>query len=174
LDYRSQYPLSDKISRYTVKGCDWNEVLALIKKIRTPVGREMKRPLETVCSYEAGYDGFWLHRLLETHGVRNYVVDPASVRLDRPGRRVQTDAVDAAQLLRSLMAYPRRAPKVWSVVHIPELPPDPVDRGPAFLASPTIGRRLGRASAPLARCEFLHDPSTNGGPSPFCTLPERG
>jgi transposase len=43
------------------------------------VGREPKRPVEIVSCYEAGYDGFGLHRLLEQAGVRNYVIDPASV-----------------------------------------------------------------------------------------------
>jgi transposase len=29
--------------------------------------------VEVVSCYEAGYDGFWLHRLLDAHGIRNYV-----------------------------------------------------------------------------------------------------
>jgi transposase len=52
-------PLSDKISRYMLEGCDWKGLLELIERIR-------KR-------------GFWLHRLLEDHGVRNHVIDPASL-----------------------------------------------------------------------------------------------
>jgi hypothetical protein len=96
-------PLSDKISNYTVK--DWNGLRELIDKIRTRVGRELKQPVEIVSCYEAGYDGFWLHRLLEQAGVRNYVIDPASVQVDRRARRVKTDNVDVTKLLRSLMAY---------------------------------------------------------------------
>ena len=53
------------------------------------------------------------------HGVRNYVIDPASVQVDRRARRMKTDNIDVAQLLRSLMAYLRGEPKVWSVVHVP-------------------------------------------------------
>jgi transposase len=68
-------PLSDKISNHTVKG--WKELLELIDKIRSRVGRELKRPAEFISCYEAGYDGFWLHRLLQENGVRNYVIDPA-------------------------------------------------------------------------------------------------
>ena len=71
--------------------------------------------MEMISCYEAGYDGFWLHRLLEAHGVRNHVIDPASVQVDRRARRVKTDHVDAKRLLRSLMAYLRGEPKVWSV-----------------------------------------------------------
>jgi transposase len=60
-----------------------------------------------------------LHRLLEAHGVRNYVIDPASVQVDRRARRVKTDSVDVGKLLRSLLAYLRGEPKVWSVVRVP-------------------------------------------------------
>ena len=56
--------------------------------IRSRVGRELKRPAEFISCYEAGYDGFWLHRLLEENGVRNYVTDPASLQVDRRARDV--------------------------------------------------------------------------------------
>jgi transposase len=114
-------PLSDKISRHTLQGCDWQGLLDLIEKIRARVGRELKRTVEFVSCYEAGYDGFWLHRLLEAHHVRNYVVDPASLLVDRRARRAKTDNIDVAQLLRSLMAYLRGDPKVWSVVRVPTI-----------------------------------------------------
>jgi transposase len=60
--------MSDKISNHTVKG--WKELLELIDKIRSRVGRELKQLAEFISCYEAGYDGFWLHRLLEENGVR--------------------------------------------------------------------------------------------------------
>ena len=59
---------------------------------------------------------FWLHRLLEAHGISNYVIDPASLQVDRRARRAKTDHVDVERLLRSLMAYLRGEPKIWSVV----------------------------------------------------------
>ena len=71
-------PLSDKISRHSLKPCDGKELLDLCERIRTRVARETKKRVEIVSCYEAGYDGFWLHRLLEAHGIRNYVIDPAS------------------------------------------------------------------------------------------------
>ena len=74
-----------------------------------------------VSCYEAGYDGFWLHRKLEAHGIRNYVIDPASLQVDRRARRVKTDRSDTDRLLRSLMAYLRGEPKVWSVVRVPSV-----------------------------------------------------
>jgi transposase len=114
-------PLSDKISRHTLEPCDGKELLDLCERIRTRVARETKKHVEVVSCYEAGYDGFWLHRLLEAHGIRNYVIDPASLQVDRRARRAKTDRVDAERLLRSLMAYLRGEPKVWSVVRVPSV-----------------------------------------------------
>jgi transposase len=47
-------PLSAKISRRILSGGDWKGLLELIEEVRARVSRE-------IC-YEAGYDGFWLHR----------------------------------------------------------------------------------------------------------------
>src|SRR5246127_3013083 len=74
-------PLSDKISIYKLKPCDWKELLQLINRIRKRVSEELKKPVEVISCYEAGYDGFWLHRLLEAQGVRNHVIDPASLQV---------------------------------------------------------------------------------------------
>lgn len=114
-------PLSDKISRYTLKASDWKELLKLIGRIRTRVAGELKKRVDVISCYEAGYDGFWLHRLLEAHRIRNCVIDPASVQVDRRARRAKTDRVDVERLLRSLMAYLRGEPKVWSVVRVPSV-----------------------------------------------------
>jgi transposase len=114
-------PLANKISRHTVPGCDWKGLLELIKRLGTRIGSELGRPVEVISCYEAGYDGFWLHRLLEAHGVRNYVIDPASLQVDRRKRRAKTDRIDAERLLRSLLAYLRGEPKVWSVVRVPSI-----------------------------------------------------
>jgi len=114
-------PLSDKISRHTLKACDGKELLDLCERIRTRAARETKKRVEIVSCYEAGYDGFWLHRLLEAHGIRNYVIDPASLQVDRRARRAKSDGIDVEKLLRSLMAYLRGEPKVWSVVRVPSV-----------------------------------------------------
>jgi transposase len=114
-------PLSDKISRHTLKPGDGKELLDLCERIRMRVARETKKRVEMVSCYEAGYDGFWLHRLLQAHDVRNHVIDPASLQVDRRARRAKTDRVDAERLLRSLMAHLRGEPKVWSVVRVPSV-----------------------------------------------------
>jgi transposase len=114
-------PLADKIGRHTLEACDWKGLLELIGHIRTRVNQALNQAVEVISCYEAGYDGFWLHRLLEAHGVINYVIDPASVQIDRRARRVKTDNIDVGRLLRSLMAYRRGEPKVWSVVRVPSV-----------------------------------------------------
>jgi transposase len=112
-------PLADKISRHTLPGCEWKGLLELIRRVRTRVARELGRPVEMIACYEAGYDGFWLHRLLEGEDVHSLVIDPASLQVDRRARRTKTDRIDAERLLRSLMRYLRGEPKVWSVLRVP-------------------------------------------------------
>jgi transposase len=114
-------PLSDKISRRTLKGCDWKGLLDLIEEVRSGVVRALGRPVEVISCYEAGYDGFWLHRQLQADGVCNYVIDPASLQVNRRARQAKTDRIDAERMLRSLMAYLRGEPKVWSAVRVPTL-----------------------------------------------------
>ena len=71
--------------------------------------------------YEAGRDGFWLHRYLEAHGVNNLVVDSASIEVNRRFRRAKTDRLDVGKLLNMLVRYHQGEPKVWSVVHVPSV-----------------------------------------------------
>ena len=69
--------------------------------------------------YEAGRDGFWLHRLLRRMEVENLVVDSSSIEVDRRARRVKTDRLDAAKLLSMLLRYWVGEKDLWSVVHVP-------------------------------------------------------
>jgi transposase len=69
--------------------------------------------------YEAGRDGFWLHRSLLAQGVNNLVVDSASIEVNRRKRRVKTDRMDVGKLLTMLMRYHQGEKKVWSIVHVP-------------------------------------------------------
>jgi len=71
--------------------------------------------------YEAGRDGFWLHRYLESLGVKNLVVDSASIEVNRRYRRVKTDRLDVGKLLNMLVRYDQGETKVWSVVHVPKM-----------------------------------------------------
>src|ERR1700680_2231330 len=114
-------PLSEKISRRTLKGCDWKGLLELIEEVRARVSRETGRAVEVISCYEAGYDGFWLHRQLEAHGIRNYVIDPASLQVDRRVRRGESDRIESETVAGSSLRYLRGEPKVWSVVRVPSV-----------------------------------------------------
>lgn len=72
-----------------------------------------------VSCYEAGRDGFWLHRYLLSCGIENLVVDSSSIEVNRRKRRAKTDRIDARKLLRMLMRYHGGERKLWSVVRVP-------------------------------------------------------
>lgn len=69
--------------------------------------------------YEAGRDGFWLHRWLIARGVENVVVDSSSIEVNRRARRAKTDRLDVGKLLALLLRWLGGERKVWSVVHVP-------------------------------------------------------
>jgi transposase len=69
--------------------------------------------------YEAGRDGFWLHRYLVHLGVNNLVVDSSSIEVNRRARRAKTDRMDLGKLLSMLMRYDNGERKLWSVVRVP-------------------------------------------------------
>jgi len=69
--------------------------------------------------YEAGRDGFWVHRYLTRQGVTNLVVDSASIEVNRRKRRTKTDRLDVVKLLTMLIRYAHGEQKVWSVLHPP-------------------------------------------------------
>lgn len=71
--------------------------------------------------YEAGRDGFWVHRALTTLGITNVVVDSASIEGNARGRQAKSDRLDTAALLAKLGRYVGGERGVWSVVHVPSV-----------------------------------------------------
>lgn len=69
--------------------------------------------------YEAGRDGFWLHRALAALGVGNRVVDSASIEVNRRARRAKTDHLDARKLVLMLVRVVSGEPDVWHEVRVP-------------------------------------------------------
>jgi len=74
-----------------------------------------------VSCYEAGRDGFWLHRSLVAQGVQNHVIDSASIEVNRRQRRAKTDRLDVHKLLTMLLRHRAGEQKVWSVVRVPSV-----------------------------------------------------
>lgn len=71
--------------------------------------------------YEAGRDGFWLHRYLVSQGIENRIVDSASIEVNRRRRRTKTDRLDACKLVTMLLRAEAGERKVWSVLTVPSL-----------------------------------------------------
>jgi len=103
-------------SRYTVDAGDSAAVLECLTKART------RCSLSTQCKvhscYEAGRDGWWLHRWLIEQGIDNIVVDAASIEVNRRARRAKTDRLDGDKLLAMLLRH-HAGERVWSVLHEP-------------------------------------------------------
>ena len=136
-------PGGEKFSKHHVEGGDGGSLLGLVTRLRTKAEQRCGRPVRVMAIQEAGLDGFWLHRLLVDNGVESYVVDPASIAVDRRHRRVKTDSVDGETLLRTLMAFARGERRVCSMVRAPS--PEEEDR-----------RRLTRERGTLLKERIQH------------------
>jgi|SRR5580704_1663160 transposase len=112
-------PDRDRLSRHRLEGGDHAGLVALIDRVRSRAARAVGGVPAVVSCYEAGYDGFWLHRVVTAAGIRNYVFDPASIAVERRGRRAKTDRIDGELLLRTLMAYCRGEPRVVRIARAP-------------------------------------------------------
>jgi transposase len=143
-------PDRDKMSRQKLEGGDHAELLALIGRVRERAARALGAVPAVVSCYEAGYDGFWLHRLLLAAGITNYVFDPASIAVDQRARRVKTDRIDGEKMLRTLMAYLRGEPQVVRIVRVPA--PEQED---ARRASRERGRLIKEQTAHTTRIKAL-------------------
>jgi transposase len=96
------------------------DLARLLEEIRLAKLRfDLPEETPVLSCYEAGRDGFWLHRYLEAQGVHNLVVDSASIEVNRRARRTKTDRLDVGKLLTMLLRYHHGERKVWSVVHVP-------------------------------------------------------
>jgi transposase len=82
---------------------------------------KLKGEIRILSCYEAGRDGFWLHRYLSSCGIENVVVDSSSIEVNRRKRRTKTDRIDARKLLQMLMRYHGGERKLWSVVNVPSV-----------------------------------------------------
>ena len=112
-------PDKKRFSRHKLEGGDEAGLLGLIERIRVRAAQALGSIPRVVSCYEAGYDGFWLHRRLEAAGVTNFVFDPASIAVEQRARRAKTDRIDGELLLRTLMAYCRSEPRVVRIVRVP-------------------------------------------------------
>jgi len=107
----------NKLRHVTVTAGDLAQVQGAIAGAMRHFGLGDK--VHTVSCYEAGRDGFWLHRYLHSCGIDNVVVDSASLEVNRRLRRAKTDRVDAGKLLSMLIRYHGGEKQLWKVVRVP-------------------------------------------------------
>jgi transposase len=96
------------------------DLAAVVKEIARAKRRfGLPEDAAVVSCYEAGRDGFWLHRWLVSQGIANVIVDSASIEVNRRRRRAKGDRLDAAKLVTMLLRYHAGETRVWSVVRVP-------------------------------------------------------
>src|SRR6516162_877831 len=96
---------------------DTDALMREIPAARRRFGLPEEAPV--ISCYEAGRDGFWLHRYLAHQGIENLVVDAASIEVNRRRRRAKSDDLDATKLVGMLIRWHVGERKLWAVVHVP-------------------------------------------------------
>ncbi|MGH7527227.1 MAG: hypothetical protein ACREMX_11040 [Gemmatimonadales bacterium] len=79
-----------------------------LKRLAEEIGRAKERfglapAAPGLSCYEAGRDGFWLHRYLGAQAIARHVVDSASIEVNRRRRRAKSDRLDVGKLLLQLV-----------------------------------------------------------------------
>jgi len=114
--------VSRKPRQRRVRPRDREGVVREIEETRRRFG--LREEARVVGCYEAGREGFWLHRWLESEGIDSRVVDSASIEVNRRKRRVKADRLDGKKLLRMLIRHESGEKGVWSVVRVPSVESD--------------------------------------------------
>lgn len=111
--------LGDKVNVHAVPGGDTERLMELIGGLQQKLRVKGVRRPRTISCYEAGYDGFWLHRVLVERGIENHVLDGASLPVDRRAKHIKTDNLDAKRLLRAIIGLAQGDPQSCRAVRAP-------------------------------------------------------
>lgn len=100
-----------------VEACQTKQVLLEIDNAK----RKLSLPADcaVLSCYEAGWEGFWLARWLESEGIDNQVLDSSSIEVKRRAKHVKTDKVDGDKMMLMLQRYNAGEKKVFSIVRVP-------------------------------------------------------
>lgn len=116
------------------------DLAGLLKEIERAKERfGLPSTARVVSCYEAGRDGFWLHRFLLSEGIDNRVVDSSSIEVNRRARRAKTDRLDAQKLLSQLIRF-MQGEKLFSVLRVPTAEQEDSRQGPRELGSLKVER----------------------------------
>lgn len=114
-----------KVGFHNTKKCrsktiDAGDLTALDKEIKQAKEKlKVATDCTIKCCYEAGRDGFWIHRALDARGIENIVVDSASIEVSRKNKRAKTDRIDLEALLRLEIRFYSGDKTAFSVVRVP-------------------------------------------------------
>ena len=114
-------PDTGRVGLHTIPAADTDALARLLERARDALEHRHGLRPRVLCGYEAGYEGFWLARRLTRLGVDPLVLDPASLPASRKARRPKTDRLDAAGMLRALIAFERGEPLAPGTVRIPSV-----------------------------------------------------
>ena len=103
----------------TVSARQQERVLDEIARAKDRLG--LPASAAVVSCYEAGREGFWLHRFLQGQGITNHVVDSSAIEVNRRRRRAKSDGLDVRKLLSMLIRYVYGERQVWQVVKVPSV-----------------------------------------------------
>src|SRR5215467_11907628 len=109
----------EKMSKHSVRGGDFAGLMQRFAQLQEKAKMRTGRSFRIIAVQEAGLDGFWLHRALQSEGIESHVVDAASIATSRRRRRAKTDKIDGETLVRALLAYKRGEPRVCAMVKPP-------------------------------------------------------
>jgi transposase len=109
--------LGQKPRLRTIAARDTEALMAEIRAARKRFG--LPENAAVASCYEAGRDGFWLHRFLLSQKIENLVVDSSSIEVNRRKRRAKSDRLDAVKLVEMLIRYCNGERKVWSIIRVP-------------------------------------------------------
>jgi transposase len=108
-----------KMRMVSIDARDLDQIQQAIEKAKKRF--KLDGEVKILSCYEAGRDGFWLHRYLLSCGINNLVVDSSSIEVNRRKRRAKTDRIDAKKLLAMLVRYHGGERGMWSVVNVPSM-----------------------------------------------------
>src|SRR6201981_1943882 len=131
----------EKLSKHSVRGGDVAGLLERFAQLRDKARARTGEVFPLIVIQEAGLDGFWIHRILQSEGIESHVVDAASILTSRRRRRAKTDRVDGETLVRTLMAYKRGEPRVCSMARAPT-PQEEARRRVCRERRPLVGERV--------------------------------
>jgi transposase len=116
-----QSPRQERPSRHKLAAADAPGLWAMIERERSALQRAGWRKVRVVTCYEAGRDGFWLHRFLVAQGAESYVVDPGSILVNRRARRAKSDRLDVESLLRVVIRHDAGDCSLGRMVVVPSI-----------------------------------------------------